>query len=108
MPNERKMSMASLCNDGNGRYRIVFEAPNGKRPSVRLGQVPLKMAEDYRDNIQTLVTCVGHTENIPDPVLKWALKLPSKPYNKLAKNGLLPVREPVAASTRTLGVFLEE
>src|ERR1035437_700254 len=99
--------MASLCND-NGRHRIVFDAPNGKRPCIRLSaDAPLELAEKYRDNIGKLVACHGHPETLPEEVLRWAVKLSPKVYSKLAKAGLLPPREPITAPEEvTLGGFL--
>jgi len=66
------MIMASITNDPNGRKRITFEAPNGTRPTIRLGKdVPMSLAETYRDNVGKLVACHGHPEAVPETVLRW-------------------------------------
>ena len=37
--------MASIVNDPNGRKRILFVAPDGKRKTIRLGKIDRKSAE---------------------------------------------------------------
>lgn len=91
--------MASMVRDPGGRIRICFTAPNGSRPSVRLGEVSEEIGELYRDNIGKLIVCHGHPELLPDKVLIWAKELPSKAYDKLAAAGLLPSRAPVVEKT---------
>jgi len=104
---KREAMMARLCDDGEGRYRIIFDAPNGKRPCLRLKDATRELAELYRDNVSKMVACHGHPETLPDRILEWAIALPEKAYGKLVEGGLLRPREPEAAPKDvTLGAFL--
>jgi hypothetical protein len=42
-------SMASIVNDPNGRRRIQFVSPDGKRKTIRLGKIDRKTAEAFAD-----------------------------------------------------------
>lgn len=100
--------MASLTNDGGGRFRVQFLGIDGKRHAIRLGVKPQRVAEEFRDNVAHLVACIGSPHLVADQVLLWAKGLPVKDYDKLAALELLPPREDVTADVMTLGTFLEE
>jgi hypothetical protein len=54
--------MASIANDPNGRRRILFIAPDGRRKTIRLGKVPQRAAETIRVHVEHLVSAAasGH------------------------------------------------
>ncbi len=100
--------MASICNDPGGRKRIVFEAPNGSRRAVRLGNVPRSVAKDFAGKIAHLTACHNTPHLVSENVLLWAKGLPPKQYAKLAAAGLLPPLEDTKTPTITLAAFLAE
>jgi integrase len=100
--------MASICNDPGGRKRIVFEAPNGTRPAVRLGAVPTSVAKDFAGKVDHLIACHSAPHLVSDDVLRWAKSLPPKQYAKLVAADLLPPLESATTPTITLAGFLDE
>ena len=99
--------MASLTSDPNGHKRIGIDTPDGKRHTIRLGKMPLRTAEDYRDNIEHLHANWNTPHLIARKVLEWANALDDRIYHRLVKSGLLPAREVVQVQALTLGPFLE-
>jgi len=100
--------MASLTTDPNGHKRIGIDAPDGKRCTIRLGEMPQRTAEDYRDNIAHLLANWNTPHLIAVKVLEWANKLDDKIYRRIAKTGLLPARDGTGVKTMTLQGFLDE
>ena len=47
--------MASIARDKNGRRRILFVAPDGKRPTIRLGKVSQRTAEAIKYRVEQLL-----------------------------------------------------
>jgi integrase len=100
--------MASLTTDPNGHVRIGVETPDGKRRTIRLGLMPLRTAEEYRDNIAHLRANWNTPHLVAARVLEWANSLDGATYTRIAKTGLLPPREGISVSVMTLGTFLGE
>jgi integrase len=100
--------MASLTTDPNGHKRIGIETPDGKRCTIRLGKLPDNTAVDYRDNIEHLRANWNTPHLIAPKILDWANKLDATIYERIARTGLLPSREPVTAQVVTLKAFLAD
>ena len=47
--------MASIARDKNGTRRILFVAPDGKRPTIRLGKVSQRTAEGIKYRVEQLL-----------------------------------------------------
>ena len=47
--------MASIARDKNGCRRILFVAPDGKRPTIRLGKVSQRAAEAVKFRVEQLL-----------------------------------------------------
>jgi len=47
--------MASIAKDKNGCRRILFVAPDGRRPTIRLGKVSQRAAEGVKDRVEQLL-----------------------------------------------------
>lgn len=100
--------MASLCNDPNGRRRILFKGLDGKRKTLRLGKVPKKNAESFQRKLESLISAriVGHSPD--DEVSHWLAGLSDDMHTKLVKFNLTrprvadetPVHPTVATFTR--------
>ena len=54
--------MASICNDPNGRRRILFLNARGERKTTRLGKAQRRFAESVKIKIEDLVNAsiAGH------------------------------------------------
>ncbi len=97
--------MASVSTDKkSGRRTVQFVATDGKRRSIRLGKVPLKVANSVRRRVECLVAAklAGHA--IDGETARWVGALDEAMHAKLAAVGLVPDRE---KDTTTLGAFLD-
>jgi integrase len=93
--------MASISNDPNGRRRILFVAPDGKRKTIRLGKVALRIAEAVKVRVEALLASAVSKLPLDAETALWVRDLGDDLAGKLAAVGLLPKR----ASSR-LGEFL--
>ena len=85
--------MASVINDLNGKKRIQFVAPDGKRKTLRLGKCSKRDAESIKYRVENLLAALmqGREPSRDDAV--WLDRLPDTMHTKLAKNGLTNPRD---------------
>ena len=84
--------MASLSRDGNGGSRIQFIDRAGERRAVRLGKVPVKVAETVLRRIEALVAHgIAGTAHEPD-LSAWLASVPAVLYRRLVRVGLAAPR----------------
>ncbi len=98
--------MASIGEEKNGRRRVLFYYPSGKRQTVRLGKVSKRIAKTAKSHIEELLaaTIAGHS---PDPeTARWLSSLDDVIYKRLVKVGLALAR--LSQSKLELGEFLSE
>ena len=96
--------MASISRDKGGNRRIQFVAPDGKRPTIRLGKVSQRSAEGIKYRVERLLESqlTGHA--LDADMAGWVGDLDSRMADKLARVGLIPKPEQKAAAT--LGPFV--
>ena len=94
--------MASLSTDGTGNRTIQFVAGDGKRRSVRLGKVTLKLAESVKLRVERLAGSAAANEPPDRETCVWVNGVGDELHAKLAAVGLVRPRE-----SRTLGTFLK-
>lgn len=94
--------MASVSNDGNGRKRIQFIAPDGARRAVRLGKATARQAQAVCTRVEQLVSAAALKHAPDDDTARWLESLDETLYNRLAAVGLARER----GSTK-LGPFLD-
>jgi len=92
--------------DENGRKRILFMAPDGKRKTIRLGKVAKRQAEAVKVHVEQLAHAFSTNTAPPLATSQWLASLDSKLYAKLVAVGLAANRSPALAPT--LGKFLDE
>ena len=97
--------MASI-GDENGRKRILFAAPDGKRKTIRLGKVAKRQAEAVKVHVEQLAHAISTNTAPPLATSQWLASLDSKLYAKLVAVGLAASRSPTLAPT--LGKFLDD
>lgn len=97
--------MASI-GDENGRKRILFVAPDGKRKTIRLGKVAKRQAEAVKVHVEQLAHAFGTNTAPPLATTQWLASLDSKLYGKLVAVGLAADRN--AAAAPTLGKLLDD
>jgi integrase len=80
--------MASLSHDSNGTRRIQFVGPDGERRAIRLGEVPVKVAETVLRRVEALVAhAIAGTPHDAD-LSAWLRDVPTVLYQKLVRVGL--------------------
>lgn len=96
--------MSTLNEETPGRWRVVFVARDGRRMTVRIGQVSRKNATHFQAMTDKLID--GQRTGRPDAdAVEWAKSLDSTLRNRLVKVGLL---DPHAGNDDcTLGRLLE-
>ncbi|MFM7150805.1 MAG: tyrosine-type recombinase/integrase [Gemmataceae bacterium] len=93
--------MATIGNDPNGRRRILFVAPDGKRKTIRLGKCDRKTADGISRHVESLLASAITGQPVARETASW-LKTVSLPLKKkLAEVGLIE-----APKQTILGEFL--
>jgi len=97
--------MASIAREKNGTRRILFVAPDGRRPTIRLGKVSQRAAEGVKYRVEQLLECLNLKHPMDGDLARWVADLEPRFASKLARVGLIP--NPDTKSVVTLGQFLE-
>jgi integrase-like protein len=94
--------MASITTDKNGNRRLQFKAPDGRRQTIRLGQVTKKVADQVRYHVEEIIA--ARTANVPlnASTAQWVTTLSDTMSERLAAAGLVKNQECVE-----LGKFLK-
>lgn len=95
--------MASIAKDKNGTRRILFVAPDGRRPTIRLGKVSQRAAESVKHRVEQLLESLNLNRPMEADLARWVTNLEPWLSKRLARVGLIPEVEPKA----TLATFLE-
>lgn len=91
--------MASIARDPNGRRRIQFLAPDGKRKTIRLGKISQRNAESFKLRVELILTSLTLQNGLDGETARWIVELDDATHAKLAKVGLV---EPRAERSQTL------
>ncbi|MFN9365625.1 MAG: hypothetical protein ACK6CE_12625, partial [Planctomycetota bacterium] len=67
--------MASIARDRNGCRRILFIAPDGKRPTIRLGKVSQRTAEGIRYRVEQLLESLQFNRPMEAELAAWVKDL---------------------------------
>jgi len=97
--------MASISIEPNGRRRILFVTPEGRK-TVRLGKVPLKAAETVKTKIETILERRGLNVPLDADTVSWLRDIDDILAAKLAKAELMAPRG--KAAVMTLASFLDD
>jgi integrase len=87
--------MASITTDQNGNRRLQFKAPDGRRQTIRLGQVTKKVADQVRYHVEEIIA--ARTANVPlnPSTAQWVTTLSDTMSERLAVAGLVKRQERV-------------
>lgn len=97
--------MASISRDKNGNRRVQFTAPDGKRQTIRLGDVSQRAAEAIKFRVQQLLAAKLTGYALETDTAKWLNTREPAMLDKLARVGLIP--KPKAKQAMTLETFIE-
>lgn len=82
--------MASIGEDGPGRWRVLFVGSDGKRRTVRLGKCSRSQAESFKGYVEKLAHAVATNHPPEREVTEWATrKISDKLRRRLVAAGLL-------------------
>ena len=81
--------MASVINDPNGRRRIQFVSPDGKRKTIRLGKIDRKSAESVCRHVEALLTAKISGQPVPQGAAVWLASIGEKLRQRLVRVGLV-------------------
>lgn len=98
--------MASIANDPNGRRRILFMAPDGRRPAIRLGKVSQRTAESVKYRVEQLLECKMLNRPMEPDLAQWVAKLHPRMAKRFAAVGLIAM--PSESLGPTLKNFITE
>ena len=96
--------MASISRDKRGNRRILFVAPDGRRPSIRLGKKSLEFAREVKNRVEKLLEAKLLKRAMPAELAEWVADLEPWLAKKLARVGLIP--KPDERAEATLGEHL--
>jgi integrase len=97
--------MATIGVDPNGRKRVLFFASDGKRKTVRLGAIPMRVAEGFKTKVETILGDIIIGRPHDAETAKWLRDLDPKMRARLVRAGLVTGTVRVDMS---LGAFLEQ
>ena len=98
--------MASIAREKNGNRRILFVAPDGRRPTIRLGKVSQRTAEGIKYRVEQLLEALNFNRSMEADLVEWVTGLEPWLAKRLARVGLIP--NPEAKPVATLGPFLTD
>ncbi len=78
--------MASIARDKNGTRRILFVAPDGKRPTIRLGKVSQRTAEGIKYRVEQLLEALNFNRSMEADLVQWVTDLEPPLAKKLARS----------------------
>jgi len=81
--------MASIVNDPNGRRRIQFVSPDGKRKTIRLGKIDRKTAEGICRHVEALLVAKISGQPVPRDTAVWLTTIGEKLRQRLVRVGLV-------------------
>ncbi len=100
-------SLLTKTERGRPVRMLQVLVPGVGRETLRLGSLPPRAAERFRDKVEALAAC-RRLNQTPDPeVVAWLVGLSNDAYRGLAHAGLVDPREPLV-NVPTLGAFLDK
>jgi len=91
--------MASIGNEPNGRKRVLFVAPDGKRKTLRLGKASESRAAEVKAQVERLLDAIRTGREPKDSTLSWVEEQEPKFREKLVKLGLIAAPDEGAKET---------
>ena len=85
--------MASITTRSNGCREIQFTGPDGRRKTIRLGAVPMKLANAVKLRIESLIAFVGNGVPMDGETIQWLGTVSDDLAEKFAAVGLIPSRK---------------
>lgn len=94
--------MASISREASGCRRVQFSV-DGARKTLRLGNVPARVAETFRAHIEHMISCRTIGAAPPNDTSQWLRGLSDEAYARLAAVGVVAPR---STANVGLGKFL--
>jgi integrase len=97
--------MTSISTDNAGNRRILFMGLDQRRKTIRLGAIPMKQAQSFRDKLKNLLSARKSGLALDGETSVWLGQLSPAMLDKLATCGLIEVQQ--ARPVPRLGEFLD-
>src|SRR4051794_32918765 len=89
--------MASISTDNNGLRRILFVNKDGDRKAVRLGKVPMKLANEIKLKVECITAAQSSGLSMDNETAAWVARIGDELASKLSAVGLIPPRQATRA-----------
>jgi integrase len=84
--------VASIANDPNGAKRVLFSDKDGKRKTIRLGKLPIKMAREICGRVERILAAKLANVALDLDTVNWLSGVGDELHGKLAAVGLVQPR----------------
>jgi integrase len=91
--------MASIVNDPNGRKRIQVQRPDGRRGTIRLGQMSTRDAEKILTHVRALESAALSNTSLDASVIAWLRGISPRLHKRIAANKLCDPRGKATPNT---------
>jgi len=99
--------VASITTESNGNRTIQFVGKDGKRRSVRLGNVTLRAAETVKTHVERLVNADAGGYAVEPETAAWLATIADTLHDRLVRVGLARTRGSSSPVAMTLGQWLD-
>ena len=100
--------MASISKDNGGTKRIVYYNADRKQVSIRLGKVPMKMAETIKVHVENLLSAQAMKVSVGSETAGWLQEIPDELYTKFVQKGFVPPRKIVGTLGEVIPKVVKE
>lgn len=98
--------MASISTDALGNRRLCFSRDKEKREAIRLGKIPLKVAEGIKTKVEAIIAYLRANLPMDGMIAEWLAGVDDRLYTNLVKRGLVPAR--AKREVTTLASFVDD
>ena len=105
---ERENKMASISKDKNGTKRITYYNADKKQECIRLGKVPMKIAETIKVHVENLVSAQRAKVSVGSETAGWLSEIPDELYGKFVQRGFVPPRRVVGTLGEVIPKIIKE
>jgi len=67
--------MASISKDKNGTKRIAYYDTDKRSVSIRLGKIPMKIAETVKIHVENLLSSLAAGVSVPSETARWLTEI---------------------------------
>ena len=100
--------MASISKDKNGTKRIVYYNADKRQECIRLGKVPMKVAETVLIHVENLLSAQAMRVSVATETAEWLQNVPDELYAKFVQKGFVLPRKVVGTLGEVIPKVIRE